>query len=253
MAPYPRDMRFSRSVAIAAGVIGIYAVVVRPRLLRSGASPEELRQPYPGGDLIPDGTRGATMAVTIEAPPRQVWPWLVQMGHDRAGWYSWDYLDHLGVTSADRIHPEWQHISVGDRLASTPDGRHWFEVAALEPERFLALRASFDFRGRQFASSSGLRPPAYTDSTWCFLLEELPAERTRLIVSGYASARPRPVQALASFLFWEPAHWIMQKRQFTNLKQRVERELVGRGSGPGPSPRAVRLTVRPVQPPPARG
>lgn len=161
------------------------------------------------------------MAVTLEAPPRRVWPWLVQMGYDRAGWYSWDRLDHLGIPSADRIHPEWQNISVGGRLASTSDGRHWFEVAALDPERFLALRASFDFRGRQFASG-GLRPLAYTDSTWCFLLEELPDERTRLIVSGYASARPRPVQVLVSFLFWEPAHWIMQKRQFTNLKRRIQ-------------------------------
>jgi hypothetical protein len=186
--------------------------------------------PYPGGSLVPDGVRGATMAVTIEAPPREVWPWLVQMGHGRAGWYSWDRLDNVGVPSADRIHPEWQDVSVGDRLLSTSDGKHWFEVAALDPERFLALRASFDFRGRQIAAS-GLRPPAYTESTWCFLLKELPDQRTRLIVSGYAAGRPRAVQALAGFLFWEPVHWIMQRRQFTNLKRRVERGVVDREAG----------------------
>jgi proline iminopeptidase len=166
------------------------------------------------------------MAVTIEAPPRQVWPWLVQMGRDRAGWYSWDRLDNGGVASADRIHPEWQDMSVGDRLLSTSDGEHWFEVAALEPERFLALRATFDIRGRQFASG-GLRPPAYTDSTWSFLLKEFPEQRTRLIVSGYGTGKPRLVQALTSFLVWEPSHWIMQHRQFTNLKRRAEREAAG--------------------------
>jgi uncharacterized protein YndB with AHSA1/START domain len=163
------------------------------------------------------------MAVTINAPPSRVWPWLVQMGHRRAGWYSWDHLDNLGMASADRIHPEWQAIAVGDRFTSTPGGGQWFEVAAAEPQHFLALRASFDFRGRPLAQTR-LRPQIYTDSVWCFLLHELPGGRTRLVVSGYASARPKPVQATIDFLLWEPAHWIMQKRQFTNLKRRAERD-----------------------------
>jgi hypothetical protein len=162
------------------------------------------------------------MAVTIDAPPANVWPWLVQMGCDRAGWYSWDRLDNAGVPSTDRIHPEWQTIRVGDRLAATPDATHWFEVAALEPERFLALRASYDFRGRPFAPA-GLRPRAYTDTVWCFLLTRLPGDQTRLVVSGYTSARPRLAQSVTDFLLWEPGHWIMQSRQFTNLKRRVER------------------------------
>src|SRR5512139_2291198 len=105
-------MSFPRSVAVAAGLIGGYAAVVRPRLLRWGATAQEVREPYPGADLVPGGVRGATMAVTIDAPPRRVWPWLVQMGHDRAGWYSWDRLDNVRVPSADRIHPEWQDIAV---------------------------------------------------------------------------------------------------------------------------------------------
>jgi len=65
---------------LLAGASVSYAIVVRPRLVRWGATDEELAQPYPGADLIPDGTRAATMAVTIETPAAQVWPWLVQMG-----------------------------------------------------------------------------------------------------------------------------------------------------------------------------
>jgi proline iminopeptidase len=221
-------------MAVAAALVGVYATVVRPRLLRSGATAEEVRSPFPGSDLVPGGVRGATMAVTIDGPPRLVWPWLVQMGRGRAGWYSWDRLDNGGVPSADRIHPEWQNISVGDRLLSTSDGEHWFEVAAVEPERFLALRATFDIRGRQFASS-GLRPRAYTDSTWSFLLKELPEQRTRLIVSGYQTGRPRLVQALTGFLIWEPSHWIMQRRQFTNLKRRAKREAIGSTASAAPA------------------
>lgn len=223
-------MTTARTIGVVVGLVSGYAVALRPRLLRWGATKKELTRSYPGGDLVPGGRRGATMAVTIEAPPSRVWPWLVQMGCDGAGWYSWDRLDNGGVPSAESVHPDWQQIVVGDRLASTPSGGAWFEVAALEPERFLALRASFDLRGRPF-DPTGPRPRFYTDSVWCFLLEELPGERTRLVVSGYASARPRLLQAIVSFLFWEPAHWIMETRQFSNLKRRTERSTIGDVSG----------------------
>jgi proline iminopeptidase len=163
------------------------------------------------------------MAVTIDAPPSAVWPWLVQMGCDRAGWYSWDRLDNAGVPSAERIHREWQDLAVGDRLTSTPSGATWFEVAALEPERFLALRAPIDLRGGRPFDTTGVRPRLYSDTLWGFQLKELPGGRTRLVVSGYAATRPSTVVALGNLLFWEPAHWIMQQRQFTNLRRRAER------------------------------
>jgi proline iminopeptidase len=148
------------------------------------------------------------------------------MGCDRAGWYSWDRLDNGGVPSAERLHPEWQDIAVGTRLASTPGGRAWFEVAALEPEHFLGLRAAINLRdGRPF-DTAGPRPRAYVDSLWGFQLTELPGGRTRLVVSGYTSARPRLLQTIADLLFWEPAHSIMQTRQFANLKRRAERQPV---------------------------
>ena len=209
-------------VAALSALVAIYALAVRPRLLRSGATDEEVREQYPGADLVPGGKRGATMAVTIDAPPSAVWPWLMQMGCDRAGWYSWDRLDNAGVPSAEQVHPEWQDISVGGRMRSTPSGATWFEVAALEPERFLALRAPIDLHGGRPFDTGGLRPRLFNDSVWCFQLKELPRGRTRLVVSSYAAQRPRAALAIADFLFWEPAHWIMQRRQFANLKRRAE-------------------------------
>jgi hypothetical protein len=210
-----------RAAALIALGVGVYALAVRPRMLRAGATHAEVDAPYPGGDLIPDGTRGPTMAVTIDAPPSAVWPWLAQMGNHRAGWYSWDRLDNGGTPSAERIHPEWQEVRVGDHWACEPSGKVWFEVAAVEPERFLALRAPIDLHGRSFDTSRP-RPRHYNDGLWCFLLEELPGERTRLVVSGYGAQRPRALVALGNFLFWEPAHWVMQKRQFAGLKRRAE-------------------------------
>jgi proline iminopeptidase len=190
-------------------------------LLRWGATDREVREVYPGRDLIPDGVRSATMAVTIDAPPERVWPWLVQMGTDRGGWYSWDHLDNFGRRSADRLHPEWQQLRIGDRLAAKPDGSEWWDVAALEPGRFLGLRMSLDLRGRPF-DPAGERPRHYTDSIWGFLLEERPAGRTRLVVSGYWALRPRWLQPVLSFAVLEPSHWFMQTRQFTNLRHRAE-------------------------------
>ena len=216
-------MTSARKLVALLGVsAGVYALAVRPRLLRWGASDKEVTGTYPGVNLIPGGRRGATMAITIDAPASRVWPWLIQMGCDRAGWYSWDCLDNSGMPSAQQIHPEWQHLSVGDRLASTPSGSAWFEVAALDSERFLGLRASVNLRSGRPFDAAGPRPSFYLDSLWGFQLKALPEGRTRLVISGYSSARPQLLQRIAAFLFWEPAHWIMQTRQFANLKRRAE-------------------------------
>jgi hypothetical protein len=224
-------MAFARQLSLLSVCAGTYGIALRPRLLRWGATDEELRAPYPGAELIPDGKRGATMAVTIAAPPSRVWPWLLQMGCDRAGWYSWDRLDNGGVASAERIHPEWSSVVVGDHLAASPGRGAWFEISALEPERFFALRARLDLRGRPF-DASRRRPRLFSDSLWGFLLERLPGDRTRLVVSGYACSNPRPLTAIGDFVFWEPAHWIMQGRQFANLKRRAERAPDPAVSGP---------------------
>jgi proline iminopeptidase len=211
-------------IALAAVLVlvGIYAFGLRPRLVRWGATDQEVARPYPGDDLIPGAERGTTMAITVEAPPSAVWPWLVQMGVDRGLWYTWDYWRPRGLRSADRIHPEWQDISVGYRMPAVPTGSVWWEVAALEPERFLALRMSVDLLGRPFDPRR--KPPRfYTDSIWSFLLERLPGEHTRLVVSGYWAFQPHWLKGIVGLLLLEPSTWIMQTRQFKGLKRRAER------------------------------
>lgn len=226
----------TRALAVAClGVCGC-AIAVRPRLVRWGASDEEVAGVYPGADIVPNGNRAATMAVTIEAPAGRVWSWLAQMGYDRAGWYSWDRLDNGGRPSADRVHPEWQQINLGDRLTAwSPGGpvSAW-EVAALEPGRFLGLRGLSDLRGRQLDPERP-RPRAYTEGLWGFLLEELPGDRTRLVVSGYQSTRPRWAQAIWDFFVYPPVHWTMQTRQFTDIKRLAERDWTE--ASPIPTPR----------------
>ncbi|MDP4199766.1 MAG: hypothetical protein Q8922_15915 [Bacteroidota bacterium] len=208
-------------LAAALGLVSLYTFGLRPRMVRWGATPEEIDEPFPGANIIPGGTRSGTMAITIDAPPPNVWAYLVQMGVDRGGWYSWDNLDNWGRTSTDHVHPEWQEVKLGDRFYSMPDKSQWWEVAALEPEHFLGLRVAIDLHGHWF-DPNGKKPEHYTDSIWGFLLKPLPGNRTRLIVSGYWDLQPKWLQLPASFFLLEPSHWIMQMRQFTKLKHLAE-------------------------------
>ena len=210
------------AAASAAGAFAVYASVLRPRVQWLGTSKEERTATYPGDDLIPGGRRYGAMATTIAAPPEGVWPWLVQMGCDRAGFYSFDRLDNGGRPSADRIHPEWQDLREGDRIASAPDASRWFDVALLVPERALVLRASVTVpAARNFDPALGL-PPAYSDSTWGFFLRPTVDGHTRLVVTGTARGKPHALIAVANWLFWDPAHWVMQLKQFAGLCRRAE-------------------------------
>jgi len=201
-------------------VVLAYAALVRPRIRRWGATPDEVNGVYPGDDLIPEGVQ-STMAVTLSGPPEEVWRWLVQMGLDRAGWYSWDQLDNGGKPSAKHIIPEWQDIAVGDHLNSLPDGKAYFTVKILEPERTLVLGSELTF-GRT-AALEGLLPPVSSVGIWAFHLRPLPGERTRLVVRTRGQGHPRLLAWLLDFALGQPAHFIMQLRQFQNLNARVGR------------------------------
>jgi proline iminopeptidase len=168
--------------------------------------------------------RIADMAVTLPAPPETVWPWLVQMGADRAGFYSFDRLDNGGRPSAREIHPEWQELAVGDHVASVPDGSRWFVVDELAPERRLGLRATLRLPAATCFDPGAQTPRWYLDSRWRFDLAPEPRGRTRLRVTSSGSGRPRALVALANRVFWEPAHLVMQARQFAGLRRRVARQ-----------------------------
>ncbi|GAA1544078.1 hypothetical protein GCM10009730_61510 [Streptomyces albidochromogenes] len=217
--------RFARGPSVslvAAASLGAYTALVRPRLLTWGASSDEVARAYPGDELVPDADGSSTMATTLPAPPGEVWPWLLQMGCNRAGWYSWDRLDNGGRPSADRIVGDWQRLVVGQRLDAVPSGDAWFTVAVLEPQKTLVLRSSVVLPfGRPFDPSSGTVPGAYVDSIWGFHLAPAAEDMTRLVVRTRSRSRPRLLTRPLDVLFWEPAHLVMQTRQFHNLLTRV--------------------------------
>jgi hypothetical protein len=141
-------------VVLAVAGTGTHAL--RAASLRWGANLGESRAALPGDDLVPVPHYRATNAVTVQAPPEQVWPWLVQMGgYTRAGWYSLDRLDNGGVTSAWEIVPELQHLEVGDVMPTDRDGTG-FVVERLDPPHALVL--TIREHGTVTSSTFVLRP-----------------------------------------------------------------------------------------------
>jgi PPOX class probable F420-dependent enzyme len=163
----------------------------------------EPERPLPGDELLADAKIGWTHAITIGARPAAIWPWLVQMGCRRAGWYSYDGLDNAAVPSADRILPQFQQVQVGDILPQTPTAKDRFVVRAVEPERALIL-------GDDAGSMS-----------WAFVLEPIGKTGTRLITRS-RGAYDRVALGLLLKVVWHPVHFGMQRRQLLNLKRLVE-------------------------------
>jgi hypothetical protein len=208
-----------RRLVATGALVCRYRTRVGPRVVRWDASDHEVAVPVPHAKLVPDTTRTATMAVPLAAPSSTVWPWLVKMGRDAAGCDSWGRLDNARRPIADRIHPEWQTIAIGDRLPSSSDGARWFEVAAPEPERLLGRHGLV--RARHPCEPAGPRPRIDSDWTRCVLLTELPDQNPRRVVSGSAASPPDVRTSVVDVLIWEHVHWVTQVRQFASRTRLV--------------------------------
>jgi hypothetical protein len=174
------------------------------------ATPAEHAQALAGDGLIAHPIGMLNHAITIDRAPREVWPWLVQLGSHRAGWYSYDFIDNGGRHSAERILPQYQDIHVGDVFPALPGAKDVFVVAQFEPEKNLVL--------------SWRLPDGKYETTWAFVLEELQPGQTRLLVRGRVASgyRPYGLPQWLAVLLARPAHFIMQRKQLLDIAQRVE-------------------------------
>jgi hypothetical protein len=210
-------------------LIGPFSHLIRRTLLRRLAkrlgppAPDE-ECALPGDDVLPWARVSKTHAITIEAPPQLVWPWLIQMGRRRAGWYSVDDFDNGGVPSAERIIPQLQRVAVGDILPTTSKGERGFAVLSIDPERslvlgsptLLAARASAVSEQERWSRLEGARAV-----TWAFALEPIGDVATRLFARVRSDFRTSAHAEVARMALL-PLHDAMEYVQLRNLKHRAE-------------------------------
>lgn len=161
--------------------------------------------PLPGDGLVEHPKLNATHAITIQASVKDVWPWLVQMGQDRGGFYSYAWLENLvgcQMQNADQIIPAWQELKVGDEIWLHPEAPP-LRVLTIEPERVIVL-----------------------EKCWTFFLRPIDEHTTRLIIRGRGDFNPDLQNSILNFILWrgvfEPAHFIMERKMMLGIKQRAE-------------------------------
>lgn len=213
-------MRNVATVLGASAAIGLYATRGRGWLRRWGATEDETRRTLPGDDLLPEAVYETTHAIDVAASPEEVWPWLVQMGQGRGGFYSYDWVENLGgldIRSADRLVPEYQQLAEGDIVRLAP---HTGLVAAVvQPPRTLVLRAMADMASKRPPRRTD---PGYFDWSWAFVVEPS-ATGSRLLIRLRADTATRPPFSLVGPLVWEPLHFLMERKMLRGIRERAER------------------------------
>lgn len=210
--PVPRFRELVLTGMVAGAVAGL--PVLRTWGLQWGATEAELDAALPGDDIVQPVDHVATRAVSIEAPASTVWPWLVQLGQGRGGFYSFDWLENiagLGIHSADEINPQWQGLAVGDPVHLAEEMA--LEVAVLEPDRAIVLRSP-DSGGAPVPGS----PPF--EFSWAFVLRPGTRGTTRLVIReryGYRGQGARPVVEIASMM-----SSVMTRAMLRGIKERAE-------------------------------
>ncbi len=190
----------SVAFGVAAVVIASYAWVIKPWHLRWGATNAEVARGMPGDDLVP-GAKSATRAVTINGPPEEVWPWLLQLGFGKAGWYSYDWIDNDFKPSADRIISEYQDLQVGDKILMMP--AMGFVVHSIDAPRSIVSVL-------QDGSTS-----------WCLGLYPIEGGGTRLVSRWRPKIEMTPATFLMSALA-EPGTFVMEQKMLRTIRDRVE-------------------------------
>ncbi len=238
-------MRFVRAlllgfVSALVAFVASYLLVFRPRIKAWGVDTLETEEALAGDELIPEPMATETRGVTIDAPVSQVWPWLVQMGFGRAGWYSFDSMDRRNK-SADAILPEFQKLEPGEFMPIYNGGG--FEVRSVDPEHALVLYTDQSIMNRQALATdqssemtngdgSPLTEPkgmsmrmggADFSASWAFILKPTEDGQTRLIerfrVKGSSGM---PASAVMQEMM-STGLVLMARKQMLGIKDRAER------------------------------
>jgi hypothetical protein len=232
----PEVQQMKRIVWLVFGAIvtavAVYQLAFKPWQRQWQAGADESAGSLPGDDLVPNPQFHQTMALTVDATPAQIWPWLLQMGYGRAGWYSYDAIDMLGNSSRE-IRPDLQDLHVGQMVPFAPGGLA-FRVEVVEPERALVLCGDSELIAQQQHPAAeeegpglkmvGLLSDANMSAfkmSWAFLLQPTGDGRTRLLERFRTTTTPGPGQMIVSPII-DVGHFLMTRKQMLGIKERAE-------------------------------
>ena len=206
-------------VAAAAGGWLTWHRFVTPWQQRWGATDDEVHAPLPGDDLVPDPVDQATRAITIAAEPADVWPWIVQLGADRGGFYSYAWLENLfrlGIHNADLIESDWQELAVGDLVAADARRSGGWYVMRHDPGEVLVLAMGDVRAGRPVRRDEGLR----WEFLWTFAVRPLAGGGSRLLVRERTGFGSRVTKLLLSPLGF--VSFVMTRAMLRGIRSRAE-------------------------------
>jgi hypothetical protein len=209
-------------VAAGAAAVAAYVTTIRPWHLRWGSTDEEVDLPLPGDNLVPNAKLTATHAITINATPAQIWPWLVQIGQGRGGFYSYDWIENsmgLDIHTTKQILPEYQGLKVGDVIPLSPDGMG-VPVAYLEPENSLVLHGDTREPGPGIAPV--MKEGDYLATVWGFHLIPQEDGSTRLVERIFIDWNESPANNFFYRVFLEPGSFIMEQKMLRGIKESAE-------------------------------
>lgn len=199
---------------------------LRGQRVRWGATPEEWERSFPGDELVPRPRWQYLHAVTVEAPASAIWPWIVQIGQGRAGFYSYELLENLAgceVRNADRILPEHQELEAGDDIRLHPKAPP-LKVAAVAPGHALVLHGASDLRTGESFDLTGPPPERYMNVSWTFVVEDAGPGRSRLYSRDRADYRGGLGMEIAyGPALIEPISFAMDTKMLQGIKLRAER------------------------------
>jgi hypothetical protein len=211
----PDGRRIAAMAVLAAAAIAAHLYVVRPWFSTWGASEQEVAAVWPGDELSPAANTVMTRAVTIRAPAADVWPWVAQVGQDRAGWYSYRLLENIvgcRMPRLDLLVPQFQTRAPGDKVWMYPadriGGAGHAILARVEPPRAFVMRTA----------EVGSAPTVTgTGNSWSAILEPVDAHTTRLIMRSRGTSADSWIGKAFGTLVFDPIHFVMERKMMTTL------------------------------------
>lgn len=199
----PSGIRLLSILMIIALAVISYLLVIRPWHVRWGATDHEVAQAMPGDEVVADASFSFTRAVTIKASAEEIWPWIVQLGDQRAGFYAYDWFDNRGVRSAEKIMPELQSLEVGDAIpiSSVVIYRVW----SMADNQYVVWVSDDD-------------PPS---GAWTWALYAKDGEQTRLVTRLRGKMEWNSPK-IAFALLLDAGDFVFMRKSMSGIKQRAE-------------------------------